>query len=47
MVKTAAGKRLAAEKNISVQKVERHLDAKLCLDNFPKWEPGRLHCSLL
>ena len=27
--------------------MERQLDAKLFLDEIPKWEPGGLHCLLL
>ena len=45
--KTAAAKRLAAKKNISVWEAERQLDAKLFLDEIPKWEPGGPHYSLL
>ena len=47
MGKTVAAKRLAAEKNISVWEAERQLDAKLFLDEIPKWEPGGPHYSLL
>ena len=47
MGKTAAAKKLGAEKGISVQEVERRLDAKLFLDEIPKWEPGRPHCPSL
>ena len=42
-MKTTAAKRLAAEKNISVQEAERQLDAKLFLNDIPKWEPGGLY----
>ena len=36
-------KNLGAEKGISVQEAERRLDAKLFLDEIPKWEPHRPH----
>ena len=45
--KTTVAKRLAAEKSISVWEAERWLDAKLFLDEIPKWKPGRPHHSLL
>ena len=45
--KTAAAKRLGAEKNISVREMERRLDAKLFLDEICKWEPSGCHCPLL
>ena len=38
--KTATAKKLGAEKDISVWEVERRLDAKLFLDEIPKWEPS-------
>ena len=47
MEKTAAAKRLGTEKNISVGEAKRRLDTNLFLDEIPKWEPGRPHCSFL
>ena len=41
--KTTAAKKLGAEKGISVWEAERRLDAKLFLDEIPKWEASRLH----
>ena len=45
--KTAAAKRLGAEKNIFVREVERRLDATLFPDEIPRWEPSRPHCPFL
>ena len=45
--KTAAAKRLGAEKNILVREVERRLDANLLLDEICRWEPSRPHCPYL
>ena len=40
-------KKLGEERGISVHEAERRLDTKLFLDEIPKWEPGRPHCSFL
>ena len=45
MAKTTAAKRLAAEKNISVQEAERQLDTKLFMEKIPKWGSFAKRCS--
>ena len=47
VAKTAAVKKLAQEVGSSVREVERHLEADVFLDEYPRWEPGRLHYPFL
>ena len=47
MAKTAAGKRLERELNISVRKAEWQLDANAYLEEQWQWVPGRLHHEYL
>ena len=41
--KTAVTKKLAQEAGISVREAERCLEADVFLDEYLRWEPGRLH----
>ena len=44
---TTQAKRLAVEMDISVRKAEQRLDAKLFLDEIPRWQQGGPHHALL
>ena len=47
MAKTAAAKRLAEEKNISVREEEWQLDTDVYLEECEQWVPFGLHCDFL
>ena len=45
--KTTTAKKLAQETGTSIWEAERCLNADAFLDEYPRWEPLRFHCSFL
>ena len=45
--KSLATKEWVKEGGLSIQEAEHHLDAELCLDEYPRWDTGGLHCLFI
>ena len=45
--KSLTAKEQAREEGLSVWEAEHHLDAKLFLDEYPRWDVGGPHCLII